>query len=170
MVTMLCLVAVVVPAAPIDGGDSPTFIISRGWNGKVAVKDTSGRIIDSSYDARMLIQRYVDRTPYGGTVQMRAGVFNLNGEILMKSGVTLTGSGHSTVVENGGIRIVDASSVTVMNMRTQGICTITLQSSSGSVHDVTVRDITAYNVQNKEAAFVVDALEAQHELSSRLLF
>lgn len=161
-VCLLVLTVLMSPVGSAAGGAS--YAINKNSAGKTIVKNTAGSTVFSSSDAANAIQYAIYRATNGGVVTLKAGTYTLTKELMMKSGVTLQGSGIGTVFVNNGIRVSDVSSISLKSFAMKGTSDIYIGAYGTDVSNILVQDVSASNVGGVSAAYVLDA--QRHTISS----
>lgn len=119
-----------------------SYILSKNSSGKTIVKSASDFIAYSSSDSRKAIQWAIDHSASGKTILISAGTYTLMSGLNVKRGVTLSGVGDTTVLNNGEIGVF-ASNVVVKSLRMEGTCHVLIASKTAAISYIVVQDVSA---------------------------
>jgi hypothetical protein len=155
-VVLLLASAFVMSSQSVSSASAGNYTLSIDPSGKTLVKDSGGRTTYSSSASSTAIQWAIDHTSSGGIVTLKDAKYTLSGKVNLKSGITLTGSGSSTILVNGGINVPSVSDVALKSFSMQGTCSILISASIADIKNVVVQDVSADKVGGVSAVYKLD--------------
>ncbi len=121
---------------------SSSYTVSKNTAGKTIVQDSRGRTLTSSSSSSTAIQYAIDRTSNGGIVLIKEGTYTLSGLLKAKAGVTISGAGAGTVLNNGEIDVY-VSNVVITSLKMTGTCHILITPTTADISNIIVQDVSA---------------------------
>lgn len=150
MLILLFLMQANPPNAPNE--TQSLSVLKSETESKYIVSYPNGSIVFSSSEALEAIQSAIDNASSGTVIDLGPGDFAINGTIMLKSNLTL--SGNQTVLTNGTISLHDSSNVSLSGLSMNG-GGVEIQASTQNLSDVNLKSITIKNCS--VPSFVLDA-------------